>query len=229
MCVLAAQCVTRPGADRRTGCVSELVLLPFYPVLERLCIAPRDLDLLLDRLLIHVGHATQSLPGVGGEGSVAKGEAARQAIQGPCRERSSPDTETRAGTGGKTTGNGDRGALSRCNCSRRGSDSGGRSWGLWGWERCSGVLERRGTRARAGVQAWLAERQQLGARSKGRPPRQHQDTANNGQQARHCYCNCNCNCGVLASIRVAAPGVCELLLVLVKENTGRDAGLLRTN
>ena len=31
-----------------TGCVSQLILLAFYPVLERLRIASRNLNLLLD-------------------------------------------------------------------------------------------------------------------------------------------------------------------------------------
>lgn len=51
---------------RRTSCVSELVLLPFYPILQGLGVAPCDLDLLLDGFLVHVGHATLELPG--GEG-----------------------------------------------------------------------------------------------------------------------------------------------------------------
>jgi hypothetical protein len=42
--------------ERRTGRVSELVLLALYPVLEGLGIATGDLDFLLDRLLVHVGH-----------------------------------------------------------------------------------------------------------------------------------------------------------------------------
>ena len=65
---------------RRTGCVSELVLLPFYPVLEGLGIAPRDLDFLLDRFLIHVGHALVMLPDAGGgsrEGARRRGRRSR--------------------------------------------------------------------------------------------------------------------------------------------------------
>jgi hypothetical protein len=54
---LAAQCGTGSGGEH-TGCVSKLVLLPFYPVLEGLGIAPCDLNLLLDRFLIHIGHIT---------------------------------------------------------------------------------------------------------------------------------------------------------------------------
>jgi hypothetical protein len=81
-------------APGHTGRVSKLVLLPFYPVLERLGIAPCDLDLLLDRFLVHIGHVTLSQPDVGGRGREGRGTA-RQAIQGPCRERGSPGTEGR--------------------------------------------------------------------------------------------------------------------------------------
>ena len=59
-----------PARERRTGCVSELVLLPFYPVLQGLGVAPCDLNFLLDGLLVHVGHATLELPG--GEGGVSR-------------------------------------------------------------------------------------------------------------------------------------------------------------
>lgn len=86
---------TRRVVSRRTGRVSELVLLPFYPVLQGLGIAPCDLNLLLDRLLVHVGHATLLLPVE--EGGVAagaraseSGDAGKGKSRGPRRERSSP-------------------------------------------------------------------------------------------------------------------------------------------
>jgi len=44
---------------RRTGGVGKLVLLALYPVLEGLGIAAGDLDLLLDRLLVRVGHGVR--------------------------------------------------------------------------------------------------------------------------------------------------------------------------
>ena len=52
--VAAVDCVQRA----HTSCVSKLILLPFYPVLQSLSIAPCDLNFLLDRILVHVGHAT---------------------------------------------------------------------------------------------------------------------------------------------------------------------------
>lgn len=68
-CTCTGTC-TAPARERRTGCVSELVLLPFYPVLQGLGVAPCDLNFLLDGLLVHVGHATLELPG--GEGGVSR-------------------------------------------------------------------------------------------------------------------------------------------------------------
>lgn len=43
-----------------TGCVCELILLAFYAVLERFCIAARDLDALLYALRAHVRHGGDS-------------------------------------------------------------------------------------------------------------------------------------------------------------------------
>lgn len=126
--LLAAQCVTGPGCGR-TGCVSKLVLLPFYPVLECLGIAPCDLDLLLDRFLVHIGHATTLLPGFGEVGSRGR-EAARQAIQGPAGSAAAGAPRVRLGQASRRACSGDGGAQGSCNCTRRVSDSGQRSWGL---------------------------------------------------------------------------------------------------
>jgi hypothetical protein len=79
----------------RTGCVSELILLALYPVLERLRVASGELNLLLDSFLVHIGHATLLLPE--GEVAVARGAKWRgRLIQGPY-ERGSRDTGEKAG------------------------------------------------------------------------------------------------------------------------------------
>jgi hypothetical protein len=104
----AARRATR-AACGRTGGVSELVLLPFYSVLEGLGIAPCDLDLLLDRLLIHIGHATLRRPDVGGRVARRAERRGRQS-RGRCRGRSRPDTERRLG---QRADDGNRGAQTR--------------------------------------------------------------------------------------------------------------------
>jgi hypothetical protein len=66
---------------------------------------------------------------VGGCGRKGR-EAARQAIQGPCRGRGSPDSEREGEAVGKRGHNGDRRAQGKSNCVLRVSDSRRRSWGL---------------------------------------------------------------------------------------------------
>jgi hypothetical protein len=89
-CTCTCAC-TAPARERRTGCVSELILLPFYPVLQGLGVAPCDLNFLLDGLLVHVGHATLELPG--GEGGVSRRARERKRrgrqIQGASRRERS--------------------------------------------------------------------------------------------------------------------------------------------
>lgn len=58
---------------RRTRGVGKLVLLALYSVLEGLRIAAGDLDLLLDRLLVHVGHGVTA--------ATARGEVVKEQIQ----------------------------------------------------------------------------------------------------------------------------------------------------
>lgn len=143
-------CTTATG---HTGCVSKLVLLPFYPVLERLGIAPCDLDLLLDGFLVHVGHATLRLPGVGGLGRGWR-RAARQASKpGVCRERDNRQPGHRDADGGGQAqwraSSGGRGAQGRCNCARTVNSGGRRSLGVVGaLQRSAG--DERGTRAARG-------------------------------------------------------------------------------
>lgn len=111
-----------PARERRTGCVSELVLLPFYPVLQGLGVAPCDLNFLLDGLLVHVGHATLELPGGrevcrGGRASES-GEAGKSRgprREGSCGHRGEDGQRQRWGEGS----NGDRRARCSCNCVRK--------------------------------------------------------------------------------------------------------------
>ncbi len=80
-----SEAVGDAGSLGRTGCVSQLILLPFYPVLERLGIAARDLDLLLDRFLVHICHALGGDElGVGSR--VQKCETARRRVRGRRKE-----------------------------------------------------------------------------------------------------------------------------------------------
>jgi hypothetical protein len=119
--------------------------------------------------LVHVGHATQSRPGVGGGGS--QGRSGEAGNPGAWQGAQQPGHRNTAGTGGGQAGNGDRGARSRCNCLRRDGDSRGRSWGRLGMGSVAvQVLEERYER-RAGV--WVSRA--TAARSKGLPQRRNHD------------------------------------------------------
>lgn len=150
----------------RTGSVSKLVLLALYPVLERLRVAAGDLDLLLDRFLVHIGHTTRAwLDGRTGSREARGGEAARQEeIQGASQGAQQAD--------GRNTGRSSDGAAGRssamamqtrtataiaCAEGVAAGDGRGRAWvknsvaaECWRW--ASEVQER------AGVELGLAEK-----------------------------------------------------------------------
>jgi hypothetical protein len=80
------------GRARRTGCVSELILLPLYPVLQALGIAPCDLDLLLDGFGTHICHAPTSR--LVGE-MLSRRRCGEARLDPGAAQREQPETETR--------------------------------------------------------------------------------------------------------------------------------------
>lgn len=156
---------------QRTGCVSKLVLLALYPVLKGLGIAAGDLDLLLDRLLVHVGHAIEMLPD-GGERGRERREAAMQADPGGRAGRSARTPGHGLGRRSAASSNGDGRAHTRQQLRALGEMRGGlQAWaGLEREKGCSGEGWQ-GVRydERAGEELGLAERQADGWTSKGDP------------------------------------------------------------
>ena len=151
---------------RRTGGVSKLVLLPFYPVLEGLGIAAGDLDLLLDGFGTHIGHALRCVEAEGRRGGVvAKEDRGRD--PGASQLALEPSTQAAAGGVQRQKERQRRASGEQLLALRGGADCGWRR--VWRVSAAAVVLlgTRLRLRGRPGELGKLAEKRRAGWRPEG--------------------------------------------------------------